>query len=55
MDAKELNRLPHKIIGPFQSTFISGRHTSDNYIVAHEILYSFSACLVRDISDIGDL
>lgn len=30
-----------KIIGPFQSAFVGGRHISYNYIITHEIFHSF--------------
>ena len=29
-----------KIIGPYQSAFIEGRHIAGNYIIVHEILHS---------------
>ena len=39
--ANRLKSALNKVIGPFQSAFVNGRHISDNYIVAHEIIHSF--------------
>lgn len=39
--ANRVKRVLHKIISPFQSTFVEGRFIFDDYIIAHEIMHSF--------------
>ena len=38
--ANPLKNYLHKVIGPYQSCFIPGRHSSDNIIIAQEIIQS---------------
>lgn len=36
-----MKRVLDKIVNPFQSTFVEGRYTADDYIIVYEILRSF--------------